>query len=224
MSHLNEHAQPRREPSAKVVRFDPALSRRTSAPQVTAIDGKHRGDVIHGRFGPGARSRGDASRDRHDHPVGDGDSGARSLSRVPRVLIVDHDIARCSELGELFTDFGYDAFESSSPAQAEGWWRHLQEVDVVLLDLNLPERGAFSLLDKLLNLADTEHRYPPAVVVLARRDQRTLALEAMHEGAFDWQETPLDIALLGLAIARAAEHVRLSRVDRMFQHLLSHSV
>lgn len=223
MSQLTEQTEAVPEPSSTIVSFARAQADRPQRAEHEASTGPtYTGHIIQGRFGADVRPGIDAPAKQHGH---DGDDGQLSeLSRAPRVLVVDHDTARCSELGELFGDIGYEAYESSNPERAEGWWSDLKEVDVVLLDLNLPERGAFDLLDKLLNRADKDHRYSPAVIVLARRDQRALALEAMYEGAFDWQETPIDIAMLSHAMARATEHVRLRRVDRLFQDLMNNSL
>ena len=196
----------------RVVSLQPRARARIVPPAGTET---HAGQVIHAQFGRAARRVASA---RSDTASGESLGPAVRALHVPRLLIVDADEARCTELAELFEDIGYETFEALDIAQASAWQQHLKHVDVVLLNLNLEDGEAFDFLASAqVGLVDG-HR--PAVVVLARADQRLEAIRALHEGAFDWQVSPIDIALLTHSIARATEQVRLRRVDRLFQHLM----
>ena len=88
---------------------------------------------------------------------------------------------------------------------------------MVLLNLN-PDHDEMQAFVASVMAADAS--ICPAVIVLARSDQRAQAIEALHAGAFDWQALPVDLPLLTHAVARATEQVKLRRVERLFRDLM----
>jgi DNA-binding NtrC family response regulator len=79
-------------------------------------------------------------------------------------------------------------------------------VDIVLLDLMLPDISGIEVLKRLKNLDPI----PEVIVITAVREVKT-AVDAMKLGAFDYIEKPFESEELLLTIAKALEKQRLSR-------------
>src|SRR5512133_694862 len=67
----------------------------------------------------------------------------------------------------------------------------LQDVDVLLLDLNMPQMGGMEVLEKLQRL-----EIPTEVIVLTGHGSFSLAVAAMRLGAYDFLAKPFKIAEL----------------------------
>ncbi len=120
-----------------------------------------------------------------------------------RVLVVDDEAALRFALSELLTDRGHEVI---AVASGDAALAHLGEVDVVVTDLAMPG------LDGLGVVREARRRVPglPVIVLTARGSERS-AVEAMKAGAHDYLTKPFDVDEVALAVARAAEAVRLRR-------------
>lgn len=122
------------------------------------------------------------------------------------ILLIDDDIALLRALGEFFEHRGWDVHrELTGEAGLTTFARTLP--DVVLVDLHLPGIDGLEVLERLRG-NDT------AVIVLTGDSQVSLAVQAMRNGAENFLVKPVDLDHLGAAADRAAEKVRLRRINR----------
>jgi len=119
------------------------------------------------------------------------------------LLVIDDDESICGTLVEFFETFGYTARGAATATEG----RRLASEhapDVVLLDLRLPDADGLRTLDALR--ADDPDL---AVIVLTGFADVRTAVQAMHRGAADLLEKPVDLETLAAAVTRAAERGRL---------------
>ena len=123
----------------------------------------------------------------------------------PRILVVDDEPDIRFVLRGLFEDAGFDVREAKDGECA------LVEVakhapDVVLTDVRMPKIQGLDLLREL------QRREPelPVVLLSAVEDVAT-AVDAIRNGAFDYQAKPYDAQRLLLTVQRAAEQRALKR-------------
>ena len=124
---------------------------------------------------------------------------------APSILIVDDEPDLRFVLRSLFEDAGFDVREASDGARA------LSEAqknppDVVLTDVRMPKVQGLEVLREL------QRRDPdvPVVLLSAVEDVAT-AVDAIRNGAFDYQAKPYDAQRLLLTVQRAAEQRALKR-------------
>jgi DNA-binding NtrC family response regulator len=121
------------------------------------------------------------------------------------LLVIDDDESIRDTLAEFFETFGYTTRTAGTSAQGRQMAAE-HAPDVVLLDLRLPDADGLEALQALR--ADD----PDLGVVLLSgfTDVRT-AVRAMHLGASDVLEKPVDLELLARSVRRAAELGRIRR-------------
>ncbi|MFO0550438.1 MAG: sigma-54 dependent transcriptional regulator [Polyangiaceae bacterium] len=113
------------------------------------------------------------------------------------VLTVDDEPAVRFTLREVLEDRGYNVVEASGAREA---LRIVEQADVVITDLAMPEVDGFELLAELAKVAPEV----PVMVLTARGSERA-AVRALKSGAFDYLVKPFDVDELTHAVARAAE-------------------
>ena len=127
-----------------------------------------------------------------------------------QLLIVDDEPDLRWMLRGLFEEEGYEVQEAEDGKQALELLRQAevsgQLPDVVLSDMRMPEISGVELLRTVRN----QFRDLPVVLLSAVEDLAT-AVDAMKEGAFDYQAKPFDQERLKLSVNRAAEHHSLRR-------------
>lgn len=122
------------------------------------------------------------------------------------ILIIDDDIALLQSLGAAFEHEGWDVYRELAGEAGLATFNRVQS-DVVLVDLHLPGIDGLEVLDAL-NTSNT------AVIVLTGDGHLPTAVRAMTLGAENFLLKPVDLAHLLAAAARAAEKVRLRRVNQ----------
>ena len=124
---------------------------------------------------------------------------------TPRILVVDDEPDIRFVLRGLFEDAGFEVREAKDGecALAEV---AAQSPDVVLTDVRMPKIQGLDLLREL------QRREPelPVVLLSAVEDVAT-AVDAIRNGAFDYQAKPYDAQRLLLTVQRAAEQRALKR-------------
>ncbi|MEO8561584.1 MAG: sigma-54 dependent transcriptional regulator [bacterium] len=121
------------------------------------------------------------------------------------VLVVDDDQTIRDTLADYFTALGF-ATRTAGTA-TEGRQAAAEHApDVVLVDLRLPDASGLTLLEALR--ADDPEL---GVIMLTGHADVPTAVAAMRRGAIDFLEKPVDLEALRIAVARAAELVRLRR-------------
>ncbi len=122
-----------------------------------------------------------------------------------QLLIVDDENSLRKMLQIAFTRLGYPVTTAAS-AEAALLAMREKPADIVITDLRM--RG-LSGMDLLLEL---RREFPGTeVIMITAHGTVENAVEAVRAGAFDFVQKPFEIAVLELAVARAAEQIALRR-------------
>ncbi len=120
-----------------------------------------------------------------------------------KVLLVDDDDIFRELIARELRLAGHEVLTAA--LGAEGQARALaEEPDVVLLDLNLPDRPGMEVLKQL-----GEARCPSQVIVLTAHGTMDRAIAALKLGAYDFLQKPAPLEVVESAIGRAGERRRL---------------
>jgi DNA-binding response OmpR family regulator len=118
--------------------------------------------------------------------------------RVVRLLVIEDDDADASLLRKMLSAIKLIRFEIVHKTSLEAGLTHLAKVDIVLLDLNLPDSTG---LETLRRLRRRDAHTP--VVLLTGNDNRQLSVSALKEGAQDYLlKDQVDASLIGHALLR----------------------
>jgi DNA-binding NtrC family response regulator len=121
-----------------------------------------------------------------------------------RILVVDDDPDACSLIESMLGRLGYSAESTTSPNDAlERVGR--ERYAAILTDLEMAEMSGLALCERLIGSAPNV----PVIVVTGYASIET-AISAMRVGAYDYLTKPLDAKLLGLGVARAVQHGKLT--------------
>ncbi len=106
------------------------------------------------------------------------------------VLVVDDEDSICQVLDDRLTDWGHRVVTALTLQEAR---QALTQgaLDLVLLDVNLPDGNGVELLEDIRELAE-----PPAVVVMSARGSIEIAVSAIRRGARDFLSKPISSATL----------------------------
>ena len=109
---------------------------------------------------------------------------------------------------EAATTLGYRTSTSQSAEQAL-WLIGSQTIDVVLLDLNLPDTGRLDILREI------KHCRPDIeVIVVSGHATVKSAVQAMKTGAYDYITKPFGLQELKLVLERVSVHLQLKSETR----------
>lgn len=135
----------------------------------------------------------------------------------PSILIIDDDDNLRQVVRDVFKTRGYRTIEAGTGKEA---LRVMMEgdVDIVLLDLKLPDISGLNLFDKLRALdPDVE------IIVITAFPGIDTAVSAMKAGAFDYINKPFELEELKIVVVRALEHRllrdRVTRLERQKRRL-----
>lgn len=131
--------------------------------------------------------------------------------RAPvHLLIVDDDDTLREMFSRHFKREGMVVTAAGSLAEARSAVEHNQ-VDVALLDLNLPDGNGVDLLRQL-----KERQPEMEAIMLTAHGTVATAIEAMKRGAYDYLAKPFPLAELEIHVQKANEKVRLARRERQW--------
>lgn len=135
------------------------------------------------------------------------DGNVKAPSAVDRavVLIVEDDVATREVLAELLASTNCDVLQAGSGAQALQILDR-RDVEVVLLDLGLPDVSGLELLPRIL-----EQDESVAVIVVTGDSTTETVVEAMRLGADGFLVKPVTAATLTGTLAQAVRRHRLQR-------------
>ena len=127
-------------------------------------------------------------------------AGANGMERPPvHVLVVDDDRGVRKACLAVAEGLGFATVGADSLASARSILRH-RKIDLVLLDLKLPDGGGLELLEQVKAL------YPDtSVVVMTAFATVASAVEAMRIGAGDYLTKPFALEELTAVLERAAQ-------------------
>jgi len=126
------------------------------------------------------------------------------------LLIVDDDRLVRDACREAATALGFHTSTSQSADQAL-WLIGSQAIDIVLLDLNLPEPGRLDILREI------KHRRPDIEVIVASTNATVdSAVQAIKNGAYEYMAKPFGLRELKLLLERVGAHLKHKVENRRF--------
>ncbi|MFP4510244.1 MAG: sigma-54-dependent transcriptional regulator [Spirochaetaceae bacterium] len=127
---------------------------------------------------------------------------------MSRVLIVDDEQGIREVLSDILEDEGYQTFTAEDGMSAMQVLK-TEPVDVVLLDVWLPNRGGIDVL------SDIKEIYPETeVIIITGHATIDLAVKAVKLGAFDFLEKPLGMDRVTTIVRNADRLEQLRRENR----------
>jgi two-component system response regulator HydG len=130
------------------------------------------------------------------------------------VLVVDDDASVRRACCEVVAGMGFPVQGADSVAAARAILKH-QKIDLLLLDLKLPDGGGLMLLEQVKTL------YPDtSVVVMTAFATVSSAVEAMRIGAGDYLTKPFALEELTTVLERAGQRRQFDRESRLLRERL----
>ena len=120
-------------------------------------------------------------------------------NKIPRVLIVDDEPQILRFLRTGLPPHGYECVEAMDAAGALAAAAK-EKPDVIVLDLGLPDRDGFAVIEELRKISLTP------VVVLSARDDVAGKVKALELGADDYVTKPFDMNELLARLKAALRH------------------
>jgi DNA-binding NtrC family response regulator len=120
-----------------------------------------------------------------------------------RILVVDDDQDQCDLLQSALLRLDCHVTTTTSPRDALD---HVgrETFDVILTDIGMSDMDGLELCTRIIGT-----RPDVPVIVITAHGSMESAISAMRAGAYDFLTKPVDNKLLGMCIARAAQHHRL---------------
>ena len=132
------------------------------------------------------------------------------------ILIVDDEEDIRLYLGDALSQDGFEVYTAKNGREGIGLVQQ-HSIDMVLLDLNLPDIGGLEVL-KEIKRTDV---HSAIIIITAFGDIRS-AVEAMRLGAYDYLTKPFDIEDIQLVIKRASQiiglHDHIELLERQVDH------
>ncbi len=128
------------------------------------------------------------------------------------ILVADADVDVRSQIMVELAREGYSVAQAADGDQTLGLLGQ-QIFDLVITDLHLPGAGGLEVLSYL-----QEHAPGTPVIVITKFGSVDAAVKAMRQGAFDFQEKPLNHEHLRLIVARALEKASLGHAFDYLRH------
>jgi two-component system nitrogen regulation response regulator GlnG len=125
---------------------------------------------------------------------------------VTTVLVIDDEESVRYSFRRVFAVDGVEVLTAATAADGLAQARR-HDPDVIVLDLQLPDRSGLEVFEELR----AEAPKLPVIFITAHGTTQT-AIEAMKGGAFDYLVKPVDLERLSQVLQRAAEAARLMRV------------
>lgn len=133
------------------------------------------------------------------------------------LLILDDDPQICRMLHAAFDARGLQAEALQEPRYAMDRLRQ-QPYDVVLLDVVLPDMGGIEMLTHIRTLCPETK-----VIMMTGHADKTMAIDALRAGAFDFFEKPIDLDEMRHTVDRALEMQAMARAQQQTLADLRHS-
>src|SRR5689334_15179079 len=132
------------------------------------------------------------------------------------ILVVDDEREHAQVMCEALTRLGHKCDVTYNLSEAKSRLDK-KRYDVVVTDLVM--EGAKDGLE-VLKASKNQQPAPPVILVTARGDIPT-SVQAMHEGAFDFIEKPLDLDYFRAKVNNAAERSALQKQNQVLQEELA---
>jgi two-component system, NtrC family, response regulator AtoC len=127
------------------------------------------------------------------------------------VLIIDDDDAIRRTLELHFVEERFEVFSTDTLCRGKEMWT-INDPDIVILDLKLPDGDGTTLLAERINTGSQA-----LVIMITGHHDMEYAIRAMKDGAFNYIHKPLDIDELDAVVASAGQQVRARRKALAFE-------
>lgn len=132
----------------------------------------------------------------------------------PKIMVVDDDPHILFTLQMRLESMGYEVLTASNGKEGMDLSRD-QEVDVVLLDLRLPDLSGWNILKEIKEIFPMME-----VIILTAEGSIEGAVNAIKEGAYDYLTKPLDSHRLKIVLEKALERGKIyQEIKRLRQKL-----
>ncbi len=135
------------------------------------------------------------------------------MNNKARILIVDDEPKNISLMSNVFAE-DYHISVAISGEQALNLLEKTHDIELVLLDVMMPQMDGFEVFTRLRENPATAHI--PVVFVTARTDNDSEIL-GLKAGAVDYIHKPIQV---GIARIRVQQQLELSRQRLQLQHVL----
>jgi DNA-binding NtrC family response regulator len=115
----------------------------------------------------------------------------------PRILVIDDEESPRESLRFILKD-RHEVILTASGAEGLAALKNNGPMDVVLLDMKMPDMNGLAVLEKIVQIAPAT----PVVMITGLTDART-AVQAMKLGARDYLNKPFDVEEIRLVVQRA---------------------
>jgi DNA-binding NtrC family response regulator len=122
-----------------------------------------------------------------------------------QILIVDDEPGSRYGIKKALSSFRFQVQEAGNGEEALEKIR-LYNPDLVILDVNLPQRDGLSVLSEA-----RKQNLNPLVIVITAYGSEKIAVDAMKRGAYDYIAKPYDIEELRMVVAKAIESLNLKQ-------------
>jgi len=133
------------------------------------------------------------------------------MDKKPSILIVDDAYSIQLYLSQLLTRENFTVLIASTGEEALETLQAYPDIDMVLLDINLPATSGFSVLEKIRTTPRTRHT---RVIMVTGMNNEGQIVRAFQAGAVDYITKPFNKSEL---LARVKTHMRLKQVEAELQ-------
>lgn len=116
------------------------------------------------------------------------------------ILIVDDDVNLCALLCEELNEIGYEAYSVNSADETFAFLDSGNSVELILLDLKMPEKDGFYVLETLRT-----RKMDVRVIVLTAYADVKSAIDSAKLGASDFISKPYDFDELLITIRKVLQ-------------------
>jgi len=116
---------------------------------------------------------------------------------MQRILVIDDEYPLCTTLAKILREEGYEVLTSQS-AKKGLEILNSEKLDLVLLDINMPEMDGIEMLERIRQI----DKNLPVIMITGYGALKT-AKESMKLGAYDYITKPFDLNFLKLVVKNA---------------------
>ena len=116
---------------------------------------------------------------------------------MPKILVIDDEQPILESLEMFFSEKGYRTMTASSAEEGIQAF-DLHSPDVVILDIHLPDRSGYEVLDHL-----GARPHPPKIIMITAHHDMEAAIRSIKGGAYDYIHKPLDADEIESSVQKA---------------------
>ncbi|MEK7701970.1 MAG: response regulator, partial [candidate division NC10 bacterium] len=138
--------------------------------------------------------------------------------RDPKILVVDDEQELLDVMVEWISQAGYRVLSARSGREALKIFDQ-EHPELMITDLSMPKMSGLELIEAVRAISpETE------ILILTGQSSVASAIDALHQGVFDYLTKPLNFAELQWSMQRALERARLVEQNRMLVRRLQERV